>query len=132
MSDQDILACTIYGEARGGGKTLMQAVANTVMNRLAKNTWYGHTISEICQKPSQYSCWNSDDPNLAIIESADDSIPVFADALQIAAQAISGALEDLTAGATHYYSTTIPEPSWAIGHTPCASIGNMLFFNDIS
>lgn len=132
MSDTDILARTIFGEARGLGKPGMGAVASTILNRVAKKTWYGLTITEVCKKPWQYSCWNATDPNCAIIEKADESIPVFLDAMNVATAAIMGLLVDTTNGATHYYSTTIPEPIWAQGHTPCASIVNMLFFNDIT
>lgn len=132
MSDSDILARTIYGEARGGGKTLMSAVASTVLNRVAKQTWYGLTITEVCKKPWQYSSWNVADPNCKIINDVDDSEPIFCDALVIANKAISGDLNDTTNGATHYYSTYITEPKWAEGHDPCASIGNMLFYNDIT
>lgn len=131
MSDSDILARTIFGEARGGGKALMSAVASTILNRVAKQTWYGHTISEVCKKPYQYSCWLPSDPNCAIIEAVDKTAPVFCDALAIAEQAIAGKLEDTTDKATHYYSNYIDEPKWAQGHIPCAASGNMLFFNDI-
>ena len=131
MSDSDTLARTIFGEARSGGKPLMSAVASTILNRVAKQTWYGLTITEVCKKPWQYSCWNAADPNCQVINDVGDSDPIFCDALAIANQAVNGSLPDTTDNATHYYSTTIPEPSWAVNHTPCASIGNMLFFNDI-
>ena len=132
MTDTDILARTIFGEARSGGKVLMSAVARTILNRVKLQTWYGRTITDVCQKSQQYSCWNPDDPNCEIIQQADTTIPVFNDALAIAAQAVSGTLPDSTNEATHYYSTYIAEPSWAEGHDPCAAIGNMLFFNDIA
>lgn len=132
MTDERVLAQTIYGEARSGGDVLMTAVANTVINRVAKQSWYGKTITEVCWKGKQYSCWNTDDPNCAIIEKIDTSDPVFFRATVIASEAVAGTLADTTNGATHYYSTYIPEPSWAEGHTPCAALGNMLFYNDIS
>lgn len=130
-ADADILARTIYGEARSGGRTLMSAVASTILNRVAKQTWYGLTIAEVCKKPWQYSCWNKNDPNCEIITNVDESDTIFCVAESVAEQATASNLSDSTGGATHYYSTTIPEPHWAQGHTPCASIGNMLFYNDI-
>ncbi len=132
MSDVDTLARTIYGEARGGGKQLMSAVANTIINRVAKKSWYGHTISDVCKKPWQYSSWNANDPNCEVIEKVDRSTPIFCDALAIAQIAVDGHLHDVTNGSTHYYSTYIHEPKWAIGHTPVAHIGNMFFYNDIA
>lgn len=131
MSDIDTLARTIYGEARSGGKQLMSAVASTILNRVAKQTWYGLTISEVCKKSLQYSCWNENDPNCEVIENVTQSDSVFCDALAVASQAVAGNLKDITDNATHYYSTYISEPSWADGKTPCAYIGNMVFYNNI-
>lgn len=130
-SDVDAIARTIYGESRGEGKIGMQAVTNTIMNRVAKQTWYGLTPFEVCHKKWQYSCWNSGDPNLPIIQEADDSIPVFVDAKNIAGKAVAGELEDITNGATHYYDKRIPTPDWAEGKEACAAIGHHLFFNNI-
>lgn len=134
MSDDiDSVARTIFGEARGEGKQGMQAVANTIMNRVAKKAWYGLTPYEVCHKPWQFSCWNEADPNCQIINDVDQTIPVFCDALQIAANAVSGSLDDITNRATHYYDRRMPTPpSWADGKDPCASIGHHLFFNNIS
>lgn len=134
--DIDTLARTIYGEARSGGRTLMSAVASTILNRVAKQTWYGLTISEVCKKNNgkgiyQFSCWNAADPNCEVINDVDDTDMIFCVAQVVAEMAVNGKLADNTNGATHYYSSYIPEPHWAAGHTPCAAIGNMLFFNDI-
>ena len=40
----DLLARTIWGEARGDGYTGMKAVANVIMNRVQKGSWYGKTV----------------------------------------------------------------------------------------
>src|SRR5581483_3101923 len=131
-NDTDSIARTIFGEARGEGKHGMQAIANTIMNRVAKKSWYGLTPYEVCHKPWQYSCWNAADPNCQIINDVDNTVPVFCDALQIAGNAISGGLDDITGGATHYYNKHMAQPpEWAEGKTPCASIGSHLFFNNI-
>ena len=64
----DVLARTIWGEARGEGKEGMEAVASVILNRteIAKRLdgyWWGNTIIQVCQKPYQFSCWNKLDPN---------------------------------------------------------------------
>ena len=58
MSDRDIdvLARTIYGEARGESISGMEAVASVVLNRVAfskrrRRYWWGNTITEVCRKP---------------------------------------------------------------------------------
>jgi hypothetical protein len=53
-------------------------------------------------------------------------------ASQIATQAESDDVEDVTSGATYYYDKRMPSPpAWAKGKTPCYACGNHLFFNDI-
>jgi len=55
--DIDILARTIFGEARGeydhpeGGMASLIAVGNVVMNRLQVKGRYGQSIQEVCLKP---------------------------------------------------------------------------------
>lgn len=57
--DIDILARTIYGEARGEKTAGKKAVACVIMNRYKAKKWFsGKTIAETCQKPWQFSCWN--------------------------------------------------------------------------
>ena len=57
--DADILARTIWGEARGEGKGGMEAVALVVLNRLDVSNqkggyWWGNTLLDICRKPYQF------------------------------------------------------------------------------
>lgn len=131
-TDENALALTIIGEARGEGSQGMQAVGNSIMNRVAKKSWYGLTPCEVCFKPWQYSCWNAEDPNRAYLENITADNGLFATALGIAQGVIAGTLPDLTHGATHYYATSMKTPPrWALGLTPCASIGRQLFFNTV-
>jgi spore germination cell wall hydrolase CwlJ-like protein len=131
-ADDDILARTIAGEARGEGDLGMKAVANVVMNRVANPCWWGTTVKEVCLKPYQFSCWLANDPNRAIILHLDDGFVIYNEALAIAQQACAGTLDDITNGATSYYAAGTPEPKWAVGKTPCATIGHHLFYADIS
>lgn len=136
MSDIDILARTLYGEARGEGLAGQQAVANVVINRTAlahKHPHFGNgTIESACKAPWQFSCWNSNDPNVSIIENITVSDPVFAQCLQVAFDAANGLFEDNTGGATYYFAKGSPEPKWAVDKIPCASIGRHIFYKDIA
>ena len=128
--DIDALARTMFGEARNQAAEGMQAVGNTIMNRVAKQTWYGLTPYEVCHKAYQYSCWNETDPNCEIITQVNPSSPVFADALQIAQGVVNGTLPDLTDGSTHY-QVIGTNAAWSVGHTPAVTIGQHQFYNDI-
>lgn len=134
--DIDILARTVYGEARGEGYRGMQAVANVVMNRVALADQHPHfgdgSPAAACKAPWQFSCWNPNDPNLTKIESVTSEDTVFAQAFQIANDAIKGLMSDITFGATFYYVKSSPTPNWAEGQTPCQIIGKHLFYKNIA
>jgi N-acetylmuramoyl-L-alanine amidase len=136
MTDQDIMARTIYGEARGEGLEGMQGVANVILNRFAlwdKHPHFGiGTVESVCLDPWQFSCWNANDPNVEVIKSVTTDDPVFAHCMDIASDALTGALADNTNSATYYYVKGSREPSWAFGKDPCAIIGAHLFFRDIA
>lgn len=137
MSDLtiDILAKTIFGEARGEPLSGQEAVASVIMNRVSISQkkgryWWGNSIAEVCQKPYQFSCWNLDDPNYKILLKANEDNPIFATCKRIARRAAAGLLEDRTSGATHYHVKWL-RPKWSVGKIPCAEIGNHVFYNDI-
>jgi N-acetylmuramoyl-L-alanine amidase len=127
----DILARTVCGEARGEGITGMHAVANVVMNRVAHPRWWGETVKGVCLKPFQFSCWTLGDPNRPVILNLDTRFSVYRSAQILAQQALAGTLPDVTNGALNYYARGTPEPKWAFGKTPCAILGNHIFFTDV-
>lgn len=133
--DIDVLARTIYGEARGEKLNGMEAVASVVLNRQKiskqkKKYWWGNSIAEICKKPKQFSCWNKNDINYGLISRVDENNPVFCICKRIAMRAVSGFVEDKTRGATHYHTKSI-RPVWTLGKIPCCEIGSHIFYNDI-
>lgn len=94
--DTDILARTIWGEARGESMAGKIAVAWTVRNRaaiaaayeqahgVARQHYGDDSIASACQMPSQYSCWNDDDVNRVAVLSVTESDPAFRDCLAVA------------------------------------------------
>ncbi len=130
--EADVLARTMWGEARGEGVQGMQAVANVVTNRVrvAREKgayWWGNDVIGVCQKPYQFSCWNKDDPNFVKVQAVDQSDLVFASAMRLGFRAVIGQLADLTGGATHYHAAGVM-PGWAKGVTPTAVIGRHVFY----
>ncbi|MGZ9109332.1 MAG: cell wall hydrolase [Micavibrio sp.] len=128
----DILARTIWGEARGEGAAGMQAVAAVILNRLAiakksGGYWWGDNLIEICRKPYQFSCWNENDPNLKKLQAVDERERHFSTALRLARQAVTIGLTDPTNGATHYHAAGT-DPYWARNEKPCAVLGRHIFY----
>ncbi len=140
FDDVDILARTIYGEARSEGRKGMEAVACVVMNRFYANKWFtGYriyqgkkipSIAQTCLKKYQFSCWNEGDANLVTIQNVDTFDATFRQCREIAQLAVSGQLRDFTNGATYYHTKRI-KPYWAKEHKPCYIYKNHCFYNDI-
>ncbi len=129
----DVLARTIWGEARGEGKEGMEAVASVILNRteIAKRLngyWWGNTIIQVCQKPYQFSCWNKLDPNFKKLLAVDESDMHFATAMRVARRAMLGMVKDATYGATHYHTLNI-SPDWSKGQKPTTRIGHHVFYS---
>lgn len=133
--EADVLARTLWGEARGEGTAGMQAVANVIQSRvkiagMKEGFWWGDNIIQVCQKPYQFSCWNRSDPNFRKLQAVDESNLYFATAIRIAARAIANVLEDITHGATHYHAAGI-SPYWAQREKPTTVIGQHIFYRII-
>ena len=60
--EQEIIAMTILGEARGEGEAGMYAVGCLLKQR-KQNSSGKLSYSQICLKKWQCSCWNPNDPN---------------------------------------------------------------------
>lgn len=125
--DLDILARTIYGEARGEDWEGKIAVGHVVLNRaIRRDTSAAHEA----QRPWQFSCWNHNDPNRAKLLAVTEADAAFRECLRAAEAVLTGAEPDPTEGATHYHTPAV-SPFWSRGKEPCAVIGGHLFFNDI-
>jgi hypothetical protein len=139
---EGVLARTIWGEARGDGVAGMRAVASVLMNRCTIATAYvaehgrphplygDGTPASACLAPWQISSWNAKDPNRQkMIAVSAESDPVFAQAIDIAAEAIARTLQDPTDGATSYKTTALPWPTeWGPEVPPLAVIGHQSFY----
>jgi spore germination cell wall hydrolase CwlJ-like protein len=134
--DRDVLARTIYGEARGEGMAGMIAVGWTIRNRVndgKDKSWWGEGYAGVCQAPYQFSCWNKNDPNYPYLSGA-KPIPAaeFAKCKAAAIAVIDGTMADPTGGATHYYAATMPRPpAWTGVATKTVVIGQHIFYKDV-
>ena len=132
----DILARTIFGEARGELVRGKEAVAAVIINRVRRahdrggRYWWGNDIESVCLRRFQFSCWLPDDPNCAKIKAVDPHNKTFRCCLRVARRAVNGTLQDHTSGATHYHVRGI-FPPWARGKAACAEIGAHQFYNTI-
>lgn len=78
LTPAQVLALTIYGEARGESTEGKIAVGSVILERVDHRDWDGKTIPEVCFKKYQFSCYLEDDPNypklLKIAENWDEAM----------------------------------------------------------
>ena len=143
LSDAEVVALTLYGEARSESHKGRCAIAHVIENRVkAQRRSFGLTAREVCLKPWQFSCWTpkGGEKNYGLVLDAARAIkravplgPSLLDCLAIV-DTLSG-IPDLTQGATHYLTTALLNehpPKWTHGLTPCAVIGNHSFFKGVA
>ena len=132
MTELEIFAKTLFGEARGEKLPGIEAVANVILNRVKHaqkigSYWWGKTIEEVCLKPFQFSCWNANDPNHKLLIQDLSENKIYQICERVAKRAIAGFLPDNTKGATHYHAKSV-HPLWARCAVPSADIGHHLFY----
>ena len=130
--DLDILARTLYGEARGefaqGGPAVLIAVANVIMNRFKQGGKFGKTVTEVCLKPRQFSCWNQNDPNRPLLQQEDlERDGLFKVCQKVAQKVAKGIWPDLTRESDHYHATSC-KPSWARAEKVKLRLGRHVFY----
>lgn len=127
--DRDILTRTLWGEARGEPEEGQIAVVHVVRNRAIHR---GTNAATECQRPWQFSCWNTNDPQRPKMEALARASDVY---LRLAAVVDKAwTLPDVTGGARHYYApkAMVPPgavPKWA--RPPAvesARVGGHIFF----
>ena len=133
--DFEVLAATLYGEARSEPLLGKQAVACVILNRVAlsdNRPQFGDgTIAGACLEPWQFSCWNDHDPNRARLIGLDFTkpAPALAACIAVAEDAIAGKLTDPTQGCCFYKVTTLPWPrDWGKQVAPTVTIGHHSFY----
>lgn len=139
LSDTEILALTIYGEARGEPIEGQIAVANVINNRFLNNPKKYKSISEVCLEPLQFSCWNMNDPNYTMLLELGSQIfygPVpdnftLKQCVWIATGIINDSLLDNTKRSKNYMTKTLyysyDKPTWAIKAKVNVELGNHVF-----
>lgn len=137
----DVVARTIWGEARGEAREGRIAVGCCIRNRVNldlwndnKPDWWGEGYVEVCKKPWQFTCWQAHDDahakNRARMLAATPGDPIFAECLEIAEDVILDRVDDPTGGATHYKTIVTPWPKpWGPEREPVAVIGRHHFFD---
>ncbi len=122
-SDAEIVAACLIGEAASEGVQGMVAVMNVVSNRAHKNDFKTVVLAR-----KQFSVFNG--RSIVDVVHKSKQNPLWPAALMIVDNAKSGHLQDITAGATHYYAPKAMggrTPSWANEMEKTMVLGNHVF-----
>jgi hypothetical protein len=129
-----LLAATIFAEARSEGVRGMRCVAHVIQNRVGPR--FGQSMSEVIMRPWQFSAWNRGDPNRKIAlnperyaRSANDRA-AWAAAQSIALEVVEGRSVDPTGGALFYHTRAV-RPRWASSGVGKRVIGQHIFYRDV-
>lgn len=98
LTDQEIMALTLWAECRGESLSGNIAVGSVIMNRVKHRGWDGQTIKEVCLWPKQFSCFNPDDKQRKWMvdlsfEFAFETSKVLKECLRIATGLLIGTIE---------------------------------------
>lgn len=138
LSQEEILALTLYGESRGEPIQGQIAVANVVRNRVLTQKM---SYRNICLAPKQFSCWNENDPNYVLLTGLAEEIkngkPItdkyMKQCFWVAMGIVDDELLDNTNGALYYLTNDLffsdKQPSWSFNYKQPRTIGNQTFFN---
>lgn len=141
ISDIDVVAATIIGEAGGEGNDGMKAVKNVLQNRASKR---GTSLAGEALRPKQFSMWNkaTSGVNSATDFNQKDRISKIQSIIDmykkhpkwnIAITLAKTKIKDITGGATKYYASggrhAIDPPYWAKNWKDSIIIGNHTFGN---
>lgn len=137
LSDVQVLACTLYGEARSEVPDGILAVACVVRNRVKydisgdnKPDWWGEGYRGVCLEKRQFSCWLPEGGAgnhaklaklVADLKAGPVSDPRYKECAWIATGVVNDWVRDITFGADHYHTAQV-KPKWAEGFVPLNNI----------
>jgi spore germination cell wall hydrolase CwlJ-like protein len=129
VSDDIWAVLTIWQEARGEQHSGRVAVGEVIRNRMKRNYTSDGTAAGTVLHASQFSGWNTQDPNRIKCALLDDSDPLVQDCIAAWKESETS---NLTNGAVLYYALTMPKaPPWASSPLVkfIVDIGHHRFFN---
>lgn len=128
-SEIELVAATIYGEARGEPWAGKVGVGLTIRTRVDHpGHWHwGRNWREVCLAPRQFSCF--EDANLRQIEQARaQQTDEWKECLMIAEHVYHGRIDNHIGCPTHYHTAAV-SPSWDREMKFLGKIGGHLFYS---
>ncbi|MAP24331.1 MAG: hypothetical protein CMM87_02210 [Rickettsiales bacterium] len=122
-SEKDLIARTIWGEARNQSFQGKVAIAEVILTRMRT---LGCSAEKVVKAKKQFSCWNPHDPNRRKMLHLKKDSAGYQDAMKALEEALAGS-NSKARGASHYHTHNV-KPKWANGQKAVASIGHHKFY----
>lgn len=130
-TDAFLLRLTVWREASNQPPEAMAAVCHCILNRVAKPSWWGRTLNDVCTKREQFTSMNTatNDPNLRRWPKSGDAS--WEQVAEIVFQCQLGVIAHPLPGCDSYYDDSIAPPYWAVEHPErCrGKIGKFSFYD---
>lgn len=134
LTEAQLLALCIYGEARGESREGKIAVASVIKQRVKEGGWYGLGWHGVILKPKQFSCFNTSDPNYPkLFDIANDfaryceKSKAMSECYEIARGIVGDTIRPNVV-ATNYKTTNCRGGHWSESMVEVKQIGNHLFY----
>jgi N-acetylmuramoyl-L-alanine amidase len=144
LDDKQLMALTIYGEARGESEEGKIAVGSVILERVDHRNWDGKTIHEVCLCPFQFSCFLPNDQNFKSLKLIADDWDMkymrsmdlqdcYHTAFDMLAGRIPRTKEIADSHATQYLTTALRKsskcPSWVKDMKKVVTVGAHEFYS---
>jgi spore germination cell wall hydrolase CwlJ-like protein len=121
--EKDLIARTIWGEARNQSFQGKVAIAEVILTRMRA---LGCSAEKVIKAKKQFSCWNPRDPNRRKMLRLKKDSSGYLNAMKALEAALAGS-DSKARGASHYHTNKV-KPKWANGQKAVASIGHHRFY----
>lgn len=127
-ADPTFLALVLWREARGESIEAKAGVAYAILNRVARPSWWGKSVTGVLFKKWQFSSMT--DPNDRQLTTwPDENDPSWAACLSLANVVISGGAINPVPGADSYHDISIQPPKWTATARFVKQIGRIKFYD---
>lgn len=124
-----LMAATVWAEARSDGAAGMLSVAWVIVNRTKQPDKFAASVGKVVRQPYQFSVWLPGDANRSRLATVDESDPHYLLSLWACLAALTGSQPDITGGAVHFIHAGMnPRPRWTLGLRQTVRVGSHIFF----
>lgn len=124
-ADRTFLALTLWRECRGESRQTKEAVAYSIMNRIASPSWGNNVQNVVFQRLQYSSLTHTLDPQLTNWPLSSDSS--WMECLRIADGVMLGTIDNPVGKADSYYDDSIKAPNWATQDNFIGKLGRLNF-----